>query len=157
MFRSFTEIRKQLIQIVDFKSLSWIIICLGIVLRSFQYMRDVSLWLDECFLALNITNRSFPELLKPLDYTQVAPVGFLMITKLMVQTFGNNEYIFRMFPFVCGIISIFLFFRVAKYFLTKEAVIIALGLFALSGHLIQYSGEFKQYSSDVAIALFLYV
>jgi hypothetical protein len=149
--------RKQFIQIVDFKSLSWIIICLGIVLRSFQYMLDASLWLDECFLALNITNRSFPELLKPLDYTQVAPVGFLIITKLMVQTFGNNEYIFRMFPFVCGIISIFLFFRVAKYFLTKEAVLIALGLFALSGYLIQYSGEFKQYSSDVAIALFLYV
>ena len=104
--------------------LPWIIISIGIVLRLVQYIANHSLWLDESYLALNIVNKSFLELLKPLDYHQVVPFGFLTIEKLLVQSFGNNEYILRMFPFICGIISLFLFYRVAKHTIKKEALII---------------------------------
>jgi hypothetical protein len=106
---------------------------------------------------LNIVNKSFPELLKPLDYNQVTPIGFLFIEKLSVQLFGNNEYILRMFPFLCGIISMYLFFKIAKHLLGKEAFLIALTLFSLSGYLISYSAEVKQYATDVTASLFLYV
>ena len=125
-------------------------------MRLIQYIINRSLWLDESFFALNIVNKTFPELFKPLDYMQVAPVGFLVIEKLNVQLFGNNEYALRLFPLIAGISALFLFYKIAKHVLTKEGVIIAVGLFSLSGYLIYYSSEVKQYSSDVAVALLLY-
>lgn len=135
----------------------WIVVAIGITLRLAQYGLNRSLWLDEAFLALNIVNRSFPELLKPLDYGQVAPVGFLLMERLNVQLFGDNEYALRLFPLIAGVSSLFLFYYVAKRLLKKGAVIIAVILFALSSTLIYYSSEVKQYSSDAMIALLLYV
>jgi len=140
----------------DSKRLLWIIICFGIILRFIQYLYNRSLWFDEAMLTFNIINRSFSELFQPLNYGQAAPFGFLIIEKLLIRTFGNSEYVLRLFPFLCGIISVFLFCRVAVYYIEKRAVPIALGLFAISGPLIYYSSEVKQYSSDVTIALLLY-
>lgn len=134
----------------------WIIISIGIILRLIQYISNSSLWLDESLLALNIVNKTFPELFKPLDHWQVAPIGFLVIEKLNVQLFGNNEYVLRLFPLIAGISALFLFYKIVKHVLTKKAVIIAVGLFSLSEYLIYYSSEVKQYSSDVAVALLLY-
>jgi hypothetical protein len=133
----------------------WILICWGVMLRLTQYLSNRSLWLDEASLALNIVNRSFSQLLKPLDYGQGAPLGFLILERLAVHVFGTHEYALRLFPFLCGIISLLLFNRLAKLCVTSKAVPIALGLFATSGPLIYYSSEAKQYSSDVAIALSL--
>ena len=53
--------------------LPWIIILIGVALRLGLYLANNSLWLDESFIALNIVNKSFPELLKPLDYKQLLP------------------------------------------------------------------------------------
>jgi hypothetical protein len=107
-------------------------------------------------LALNIVNRTFSELLQPLDYNQGAPIGFLIVEKLAIQTFGNNEYALRLFPLVSGIVSLFLFYSVATCYVNPRATSIALVLFAASGPLIYYSSEAKQYSSDVVIGLLLY-
>ena len=70
--------------------LAWIIIGFGILIRLIQYLYNRSLWADEAVLALNIVNRSYLELLQPLDYDQAAPIGFLLVEKLAVQLFGNN-------------------------------------------------------------------
>jgi 4-amino-4-deoxy-L-arabinose transferase-like glycosyltransferase len=158
---SFARIRNHLFQSASFfyisNRLPWLIICLGIVLRFAQYLFNRSLWLDESFLALNITNRSFSELVQSLDYYQGAPVGFSMLERLAVQVFGNSEYALRLFPLLSGVISLFLFYGVAKQCIKPKAVPIALGLFAISDPLIYYSSEVKQYSSDVAIALLLFL
>ena len=142
---------------VDSKQLPWIIICLGIILRCAQYLANRSLWFDESSLALNIVQRSFSQLLQPLDYDQGAPIAFLLVEKSFIQAFGNNEYILRLFPLLSGVASLVLFYKLAKEFLTPKAVPIALGLFAILDPLIYYSSEAKQYSSDVTTALILYV
>ncbi|MDP2922509.1 MAG: hypothetical protein Q8O30_02150 [Candidatus Omnitrophota bacterium] len=134
-----------------------IFFCIGILLRLKPYLCNRSLWLDETFLALNIVNRSFLELLQPLSYIQVAPIGFLMIEKSLVHFFGNNEYALRLFPFLCGVTSLFLFYKVAKHYIETKAIPIAIGLFAFLPPLIYYSSEVKQYSSDVMVTLFLLV
>jgi hypothetical protein len=138
------------------KRLLWVIFGFGIVTRLTQYIFNGSLWQDEAARALNIINRSFPELLQPLDYNQGAPIGFLMVEKLLVQLFGNTEYVLRLFPFLCGMISLFLFYKVAKDYIRPQAIPIALGLFAISDKLLFSSSETKQYASDVLIALLLY-
>ncbi|GAH12640.1 unnamed protein product, partial [marine sediment metagenome] len=61
----------------------------------------------------------------------------------------------RLFPMIAGIISLFLFLKVAQKFMTRTALPIALILFAVGEHLIYFSSEVKQYSSDVAITLLL--
>ena len=142
--------------LAESKTLLGIIICLGIVLRVAQYLHNRSLWVDEALLALNIVNRSFLDLLTPLDYHQGAPLGFLIIEKSFVEMFGQNEYALRLFPLFCGIASLFLFSRVAKNFLDRKSFVLAMALFAISYNLIYYTSEVKQYSSDVAIALVLY-
>ena len=137
------------------KKLAWLIIGFGVILRFVQYLFNRSLWFDESFLALNIIDRSFLELLQPLNYNQGAPIGFLMLEKIAVQIFNSSEFALRLFPFLSGTASMFLFYIVAKRFIKSEAVPIALALFAISGPLIYYSSEVKQYSSDVFIALML--
>ena len=101
-----------LLPLHETKHLLWGIVGFGITLRIVQYFHNRSLWLDEAMLGLNIINRSFAQLLMPLDYNQVcAPIGFLLTEKLFVELFGPSEYALRLFPFLCGLISLFLFVR----------------------------------------------
>ena len=92
----------------------WAFVVLGILLRLRQYLFDRSLWVDESMLALNIIRRSPAELLKPLDYSQAAPVGFLWLEKLAVHYFGSGEMALRFVPLLCGIGSVLLFLGVAR-------------------------------------------
>ncbi|OKH25095.1 hypothetical protein NIES1031_14745 [Chroogloeocystis siderophila 5.2 s.c.1] len=133
--------------------LPWTIISFGILVRSVQYLYNRSLWNDEAALALNILNRSYVELLEPLDYDQGAPIGFLFIEKLATQLFGDSEYSLRLFPFLSAIISLFLFYRLAQRCLQPSTVWIALALFSSLHIIVYYATEVKQYSSDVAIAI----
>lgn len=127
----------------------------GIVVRSIQYLSNRSLWYDEAALALNIINRSYLELLGPLDNNQAAPPGFLFVEKFAVQVLGNNEYALRLFPFIAGIASIFLFYRYAKRYASPIAVPIAIALFACLDNTIYYAAEMKQYGIDLMGTLVL--
>ena len=147
------SMNQKVISFLSSSRLSWIIIAFGILIRLVQYLYNRSLWADEAVLALNIVNRSYLELLQPLDYDQAAPIGFLIVEKIAVQLFGDNEYSLRLFPLVFGIISLLLFFHLAKRCIPKTAIPIALALFATLPYLVYYACEVKQYSTDVAIAL----
>ncbi|MEM9272204.1 MAG: glycosyltransferase family 39 protein [Cyanobacteria bacterium P01_F01_bin.143] len=135
--------------------LSWLIISFAIAIRLVQYISNRSLWADEAVLALNIVNRSYPELTQPLDYDQVAPIGFLWIEKFLVNLLGNNEFALRLFPLIAGILSLFVFAIVARRYLNKLGRIIAILLFSTLSPIIYYSTEVKQYSTDILISLFL--
>jgi hypothetical protein len=134
------------------------IITLGMALRLTQYLANRVLWLDEARLALNIVNRSMAELAQPvLERLQAAPFLFLAIEKGMVTTFGANEYALRAFPLFAGVSSLFLFWLLAKHCLSITGALIALFLFAVSNSLIYFSAEVKQYASDVAAVLLVYI
>ena len=137
--------------------LIWFFITAGIFLRLKQFLSNRALWIDEASLAMNIIDRPFSGLFQLLDYTQGAPVGFLMVEKLAIRTLGSSEYVLRLFPFICGIASIFIFYKVAQYYLDKNAVPVAVFLFSFSKGLIYYASETKQYSSDVAVTLLLFL
>ena len=141
----------------DWRAIAGLMIGFGIVLRLIPYLHNRSLWLDETWLALNILQKPFSQLVGLLDWKQVAPVGFLFTEKIIVLTFGDSEYALRLFPLLAGILSLFLFYGVARRILTLRGSTIALGLFALSLPLLRYSSELKQYSSDVTIALGIYL
>jgi hypothetical protein len=129
----------------------------GLILRLSQYLFNRSLWLDEAKLALNIINKPFLELLRPLDSSQAAPMGFLFIEKFIVLLAGSGEYALRLFPLLSGVLAMMLFYKVASYYLKEKACLFAVGLFVISDGLIYYASEVKQYSSDVLAALLLYL
>jgi hypothetical protein len=138
---------------VSSRWLPWLIILIGVGLRLVQYLYNRSLTGDEAALALNIIDRSYSELLQPLDYQQAAPIGFLMLQHLVIDLLGTSEYALRLVPLLAGIGSLILIYYIARIILSRAGLLIALALFALYSDLVYYSAEAKQYSTDVLIAL----
>jgi hypothetical protein len=131
------------------------LVALGIGLRLAYYWPDRALWHDEAALACNLVERSLGGLLQPLDYNQGAPVGFLLVQKLVVVALGPGEHALRLVPVLCGVAALALFPWVARQYLPRRAALFAVALFALSPFLIRYGGEVKQYSGDVLVAVVL--
>jgi len=138
-----------------YTKIPWIIIVMGIILRVVQYLFNRSLTEGEAALAINIVQRTYKDLLKPLDYVQAAPVGFLYLQKSLTDLLGNNEYTLRLLPLIAGIIALFIFYEVTKRTISEKAIYVSLILFTVCDHLIYFSSEIKQYSSDVAITLLI--
>jgi hypothetical protein len=88
---------------------------------------------------------------------QSTPYGFSILEKLAIEVFGNSEYALRLFPLLFSIISLILFYKVAKYYIKPNAVPIALGLFAITDPMVYFATELKPHSADVAIALLMYL
>ncbi|MFB2838646.1 glycosyltransferase family 39 protein [Floridanema evergladense] len=135
--------------------LAFLAIAFGIIIRLAQYISNRSLWGDEAYIALNIVDRSYLELLQPLDYDQAAPPGFLWIEKLAVQLFGNNEYSLRLFPLIAGIVSLLALYQIGKWTVSAIALPISLILFSCLKYPLYYATEVKQYSSDIMVGLLL--
>lgn len=133
-----------------------LIIIIGIFLTIYQFIFNRSLWLDEASLALNIIRRNFHELTMPLEYRQIAPIGFLFIEKIAVLIFGKTDLVLRIFPLICFLASIIFFYLFSnKLAKNKLIALMATSIFSTSIVLITYSSEVKQYSSDVLMALML--
>ena len=130
---------------------------LAVALRLRMMLVGRSLWLDETALALNICGRSFAGLLKPLDHDQAAPIGFLFLERAAVLAFGPNEVALRLFPFLASIASLVLIYRFCLENMGRWAAVVAVALAGVLPALFYYSGELKQYSSDVASALLILV
>lgn len=94
--------------------LAVIALSIGVAVRLRDFMFARSLWLDEAMLALNVASRSFAELARPLDYTQVAPILFLWLQKACVAVAGVNEPALRLVPMVAGLALPVLGWRLAR-------------------------------------------
>lgn len=133
-------------------------ITFSIILHTRQYLFNRSLWFDEAMNTFNIIGKSYNQLLDKLAFNQGIPAGFLFIEKFMIETFHNSDYVLRLFPFLCGILSVILFYLLIKKYLNSPSIIFSVFLFSISDFLIYYSSEVKPYSSDVFISiLILYV
>jgi len=129
----------------------------GFVLRIQIFLQNRSLSLDESLLVLNFQDRSFLELLKPLEYSQAAPFGFILSQKAILTALGNRDIIFRLLPLLFGLAGLVLMLRVARMYNKTPGAWVAFGLFAVTFHLLVYSSEVKQYISDVFFTLLLLV
>lgn len=143
------------VQINIHRTLSFALIIGGMALRLRQYLANRSLWLDECFLALNLRDRALVDLLDPLDWGQGAPIGFLLMEKLSVFAFGSGELSLRLFPCCAGLVALPLFWLLARRCVKPGAVLLALALLSSTEFVVYYSSEVKQYSTDVLVAVIL--
>lgn len=130
---------------------------IGALLRLHQFALGRSLYVDEAALALNLLDRSYLTLWDPLDYEQAAPIGFLLLEKLITQQLGDSEYALRLLPLLAGLVSLLLFHRLAERSLSRFGARVALAAFALSAGLIYFGSDLKPYALDVAVALAVYL
>lgn len=129
---------------------------IGLVLRVVQYAANTSLWFDEFSIARNIVHRSASQLaFEPLGYNQVAPVGFMLLEKLISVSIGSSDLALRLLPFLCGLAALPLFLLLAERLLDGYAVPFAVAAFAIGAPFIRYTTELKQYGLDMAATLAL--
>ncbi len=135
-----------------------IILFIGVLLRAKACFAGYTLWLDECSLSLSIMHENISGLFKPLEHTQSAPFLFMAATKCITGIFGINEFSLRFIPFIASILALPVFYIFSGKFLSKKySILIAFLLFSINFHLVYYSVEFKQYSSDVLICMLLFL
>jgi len=137
------------------------IVIVAIGFRLDLYFFERSIWFDEAALYINLKEHSYLNLFSNLSLNQAAPPFFLAATKFLVNHFGYSEFVLRFLPLLAGLLSIFLFYKVAsKILIHPPAIIFAMALFAVNINLIYYSQEFKQYSFDVfftLLAIFIFL
>ena len=125
----------------------------GIGFRLIQFFTARSLWLDESMLGLNIASRSLGELLRPLDYNQVAPPLFLWLGRLSIRLAGTNEMALRAWPMLAGLVVPPLLSLVAYRWLGAAGSLITVALASLSPTLVIYANEAKPYGSDALVTV----
>jgi hypothetical protein len=131
----------------------WAFLAIGVAMRLARYLLRFPLWEDECMLSCNYFERDYLGLLQPLRYYQVAPPLFLWAQLTMVKLLGFTEYALRLIPFLCAVGGLFLFRHVAGRLLRGTALVLAVGLFAVSYPMIRYTAEAKPYGCDLFLAL----
>src|SRR5215207_2180654 len=149
------SLRSALVEARGAALVSVALLVVGIALRLHLYLDQRSLWLDEIWVALNIVKRSFLGLLRPLDYAQSAPVGFLWVERLAVVLGGVNELALRAVPFIAGCLLLVALWSLARRLLDVRYAALCLAFAALSPILVYYSNEVKPYIVDALVAVAL--
>ncbi len=128
-------------------------VLIGISLAAWQYSSNPSLWVDEMAIARNVLDRSLSTLLlRPLDFDQVAPTGFLAIEKFAVTMLGPAEPALRAYAFVMTIAGLVLTALLARAYLAPSLAFLPVLLLGLSARTIWWAGQTKQYAGDLAIS-----
>lgn len=131
------------------------ILLIGSALRIWAGLAPGSLWFDELATALNVRGRGWSELLAPLGYRQIVPLGFLVAEMAGSALLGAGETGLRLFPILASVASLLLFWRLASRFLSGAALSGAVAVFAVSPALVWYARKAKQYAGDVGVTLVL--
>ncbi len=126
---------------------------LGLVWRIARYAFCPPLWGDEAFLAVNLLTRDFAGLLRPLDYYQIAPLGFLWAELAVFRVLGGSEWSLRLIPFLSGLIALGLFAKFAVKTVDRRSALFAVGIFAASFYPVRHATEIKPYATDLLAGL----
>lgn len=134
---------------------AWGLIVLGAAARIREFAFARSLWIDEASAAISIASRDFAGLMQPLENSQTAPIGYIMLTEVSDVLFGPGEMSLRLLPLICGIAALVLFYRLAQSLMQPAEGLIALALMAMLNSMVYFSNEFKPYAVDAAATVAL--
>ncbi|HWG98399.1 MAG TPA: glycosyltransferase family 39 protein [Pilimelia sp.] len=126
----------------------------GVVVRVHHWWTAGSLNSDELWIALNLRRRSYPELAGPLDYDQLAPLGWLWLEKSLLAV-GHGDRLLRAPSLVAGCATLVLVALLARRLLPGPPAVAAVVLCAGAPQLIYQSAQVKQYAVEASAALLL--
>jgi hypothetical protein len=133
------------------------LLILGFLWRSLWFAVRMPLWGDEAFVAVNLLVRDVAGLLRPLEYWQVAPFGFMVAEWAACRLFGATEWALRLLPFLAGIVSLPVFWRFTRRVLGPWEALLAVAVFSSAYYPVRHSCEVKPYAIDMLVSLLLLV
>lgn len=138
------------------KHLLWVIaatIGVGAILRLWQFSAGGSLWLDELAVVRNIIHLPLVRLLtSPLEYDQMAPVGFLATGRLLSLVIRDQDWVFRLEPLASSLLTLPLLYLLARRAVRPVPAVLATALVCLSPHMVELGSTAKQYAGDVFVS-----
>ncbi len=140
--------------------LGWLVaalVAVGVIGRLLRYFLQFPIWGDEAFVCANFLHRDYLGLTRGLDYSQVAPVLFLWLELTVVRLLGTSELAVRLVPLLAGLLSLGLFWRLARSTVTPPAAVLAVGLLAVARWPVSMCTFAKPYSFDLLMSLILLV
>ncbi len=132
------------------------LVVVGVILRLEIYLDNPSFWLDETYVATQMTSRSFVEIFfnqSLLKGQPESPVIFCLLAKCSSMIFGNHELALRLIPFLSSSFALVLFALFLRRFYAPPVAAMATALAAFNMNLIYHAAELKIYSGDVLVAV----
>ncbi|QGJ68902.1 Hypothetical protein PBC10988_5670 [Planctomycetales bacterium 10988] len=128
-------------------------VVLGVVARLVRYGLCFPLWGDEAFLAVNYLDRSFAEMLLPLEYHQFAPLGYLWLQLATVKLVGFHEWGLRLVALLASFLAIALYWQLCRRLFKGTTFLLAIAMFCVAYPVVRYSAEAKPYGTDLLVSL----
>ena len=135
------------------KAVAFIILFIGFVLRFYCQFIKWTFNGDEINLAKNIIDKSYFQLLHPLDYGQSAPPLFLILQKAVFID-GHPVFSLKILSFILSGLGLFLFFEVVRKSKYSIGYLGALAFMCCSPFVIYNTLTLKQYSFDLTLGIF---
>jgi uncharacterized membrane protein len=114
-----------------------------------------NLWLDENWSLLFASNK-IPEIISVVATLDVHPPTYYILLHSWMSIFGPSELALKSLSVLFGILSIPLFYLLARKFFKFKDATIATILLALSSYAVEYSQEVRMYSMLVLTTIFCY-
>jgi hypothetical protein len=138
-----------------YRTLALLLLGVGLACRTALYLLNHPLFQDEAYVALNVVDRDYLGLTRPLDANQVAPLVFLWGERAACEALGTAEQALRLAPFLAGITALVLFWHLARRVVSPAAAAVAVGLLAVSRWPVHVSCQVKPYSLDLLFSVVL--
>lgn len=130
-----------------------LLIIAGLIWRTARYLAAWPIWGDEAFVAVDFLTRDYADMLKPSQYGQIVPLLFMWGELAICRAFGSSEQALRLLPFVAGVLSLLLYWRLARTTLAPRTALLPIGFFAAAYFTVRHGAEVKPYASDLLISL----
>ena len=137
------------------RRLTLTLLAIGVLWRLLRYLLRFPIWDDEAFICLNFLELDYLGLTRELRNCQVAPLLFLWGELTSLRLFGPSELSMRLLPFLAGMASLFLFWRLARLTLPPLARPIAVGFLAVAIWPVSMGAFTKPYALDLFMSLLL--
>ena len=125
------------------------ILLAGVALAVVQFFFNRCLWTDSVRLSMNIAEKGFIDLLRPLKGHSSAPIGFLWVERALWTLFPGRDWSLKIVPLLSQILSLVLFSRTLRVVVRDGKVrLFALALYTMSVGPLYFSSEVKQYGVD---------
>lgn len=127
-----------------FRNVLLVPVVLGLCLRIWCFaVRPPSLWQDEAYWAVKAVKYAAID-------AQIRPLGFMVVTQLLLKVFGAAGWVYRLMPFLASLVSIVLSAYVAtRLFKRQWSQLLAVALLAISPVALEMAVEFKHYGTEV--------
>ena len=135
----------------------WSIIGIGLYLRFHVQFIEPFFNNDEIDLGMNINQRGFLDLLKPLKHYQTAPPLFLWLMKCVyLIPIGATWFKYKLFFYLLNIPFVYLIYDLVKRF-SKDPIVqtVALAMVCLNPFFIYHGLTLKQYLLDAIVIMLL--